>query len=226
MTRQQRLLVFALAATACVGFAHAGAIHARAWLAPLLLAHSWHSASAVGVPPPWPWADTRVAARLLAPSLGIERFVLDNDRPGSLAFGPGFSQRPAALGNRVISGHRDTHFAFLQALQPGMPLVLDEGYGGSRHFRVAATAVVDSRNGQLPLPEGASGLVLVTCFPFAAVQPGGPLRFVVIAEAEPRKPQRAASRALPAGASFREATRQAVRPAATDTAVPAQVLNL
>jgi sortase A len=44
--------------------------------------------------------------------------------------------------------------------------------------------VVDSEREQLPIMAGA-GLLLVTCYPFNAVDAGGPLRFLVYAEPLP-----------------------------------------
>lgn len=173
-----------LALLGAVALGNAGVIHAKAWLAPVLIAHSWHTADPGGTRTPWPWADARVAARLAAPSLGVERFVFDNDQPRTLAFGPGLAAAEAGRGVHVISGHRDTHFGFLEAIQPGMLLELESPGGHYSEFRVASVEVVDSRRGQLPLPVGPAGLVLVTCFPFDAVTPGGPLRFVVVAEAD------------------------------------------
>lgn len=59
----------------------------------------------------------------------------------TLAFGPGHlsgTAPPGAIGNAVISGHRDTHFAFLSALRVGDGIVV-EGRDG-RHRRRAADA--------------------------------------------------------------------------------------
>jgi sortase A len=41
--------------------------------------------------------------------------------------------------------------------------------------------VVDSRKGSLLLDTDGAMLTLVTCYPFDAVDPGGPLRYVVTA---------------------------------------------
>jgi sortase A len=51
-------------------------------------------------------------------------------------------------------------------------------------FRVRERAVVDSRTAVLAGADDARALVLVTCYPFDALRPGGPLRFLVLAEAE------------------------------------------
>ena len=121
-----------------------------------------------------------------AERLGVERIVLDGDSGRTLAFGPGWapaSARPGAHGVVMISAHRDTHFGFLRDLRRGDRLAL-EGLRGARGYRVSDLRVVDSRDGLAALPAGGDGLVLVTCYPFDAVVPGGPLRYVVSAVAD------------------------------------------
>ena len=164
----------------------AGWIHAKAWLAQRLLAAAWHDTLA-GNPAakPWPWADTRPVARLRAPERGIDMIVLAGGSGRSLAFAPGHldgSPLPGAPGLSVIGGHRDTHFRFLQSLQPGEPLVIEDRAGDETRFRVSETLIVDSRSVRLAPDGTAPALALVTCYPFDAVVPGGPLRYVVFAE--------------------------------------------
>jgi sortase A len=47
--------------------------------------------------------------------------------------------------------------------------------------------VIDSRRTHIRLDDADDALVLVTCFPFDAVDPGGPLRFEVTAVADRRR---------------------------------------
>ncbi len=162
----------------------AGLIEAKAWLAPLLIERSWQRSLARGGQPvkPWPWADTWPVARLRAPGHGIERLVLAGDSGSSLAFGPGHvtaSATPGAPGLAVIGGHRDTHFAFLQSLRVGDALQLELPNGELRDYRVEQLRVVDTRREAVPVQRGEERLLLVTCYPFDAVVPGGPLRLVV-----------------------------------------------
>jgi sortase (surface protein transpeptidase) len=42
--------------------------------------------------------------------------------------------------------------------------------------------VVDSRSTRIALRSDVPRLTLVTCYPFDAIEPGGPLRYVVTAE--------------------------------------------
>ncbi len=187
------MLVLLLAAWQLAG---AGWIHAKAMLAQHLLARAWEHTREEGVPhKPWPWADTWPAARLQAPALGADYHVLAGTSGQALAFGPGLHEAFDGSAERwtVIAGHRDTHFRFLQALQPGMTLRLEDIAGRVRHFRVVAIRVVDSRVETLQPPaSGADGLLLVTCYPFDSWQTNGPLRYVVEAQPSPaaRRPVR------------------------------------
>ena len=102
----------------------------------------------------------------------------------TLAFGPGLapgSAPPGAHGTTIITGHRDTHFRFLERVRPGEELVLEIPGRQPGRFRVQDTQVVDARTAVIDRAPGAAGLVLVTCYPFGAVRPGGPLRWVVAA---------------------------------------------
>lgn len=167
----------------------AGWIHAKALLAQVLLGRAWADtlAGAEAVKP-WPWADTYPLARLLVPALGVEQIVLSGASGRTLAFGPahlGGTAPPGAPGHSVLSGHRDTHFRFLRDLIPGTELRLQAADGGWSHYRVTGSAVVDAGEARLAPSDGRRVLTLVTCYPFDAVEPGGPLRYLVFAEAEP-----------------------------------------
>jgi len=191
--RGRRLALGAAAALVALGLwqvAEAGWIHAKARLAQHLLEQAW-ARSAHGEPQarPWPWSDTWPLARLRAPRLGVDLIVLAGASGRTLAFGPGHhdgTARPgAATGNAVVSGHRDTHFRFLEALAPGDELLIERADGGRRAYRVTGATVVDYRQARLPAQTARPRLTLVTCYPFDAVVPGGPLRYLVVAEAAP-----------------------------------------
>lgn len=172
-------------------------IHAKAQLAQFLIRDAWantradtgaNAGAGSGAVRPWPWADTYPVARLAVPDLGIDQIVLAGASGRTLAFGPGHmdgTARPGAPGLSVISGHRDTHFRFLRHLKPGQAILLTDAQNVVWHFRVTSTEVVDSRRSGLAVAGGTPRLALVTCWPFDAVRTGGPLRYVVFAEAEP-----------------------------------------
>lgn len=182
-----RRVLAGLAVLAAVGFAaDAGWIQAKAHVAQVLLERSWERALAEGAaPPPWPWADTRPVARLRMPGLGVDQFVLAGDNARTLAFGPGWAEAsapPGDAGLSVVSGHRDTHFAWLRHLQAGDEVLLDTR-AGPRRYRVEAAVIVDADRHRLGLSPTGDTLALVTCWPFDAVAPGGPLRYLVTARA-------------------------------------------
>ncbi len=161
----------------------------KAWLSQVLIAQAWGEALAEGeAPPPWPWADTRPVARLEVPSLGVTRYVLADSGGTSLAFGPGFvpgSARPGRGGHTVLAGHRDSHFAFLEALKPGEELRLQSADGHWTTYRITRREVIDLREGSFAFDPAREALTLVTCWPFGAVDPRTPYRFLVKADALP-----------------------------------------
>ena len=185
--RHARVLACALAAAAMLPLGHAAYLHAKARLAQVLLERAWREAQTEGgTPRPWPWADTTPVARLRVARLGVDRIVLDGDSGRTLAFGPGWapaSARPGSHGVVVLSAHRDTHFAFLRELARGDRIALDSTQG-MRRYRVVDLRVFDVRDGEARFAAGGDGLVLVTCWPFDAIAPGGPLRYVVSAVAD------------------------------------------
>jgi sortase A len=50
-------------------------------------------------------------------------------------------------------------------------------------YRIDDLSVADSRTARLRAAGSGRALVLVTCWPFGALTPGGPLRYVVTARA-------------------------------------------
>lgn len=183
--------LFACAAAIAIAGASAfggGAwLHAKAQLAQWLLHAAWTESRETGAPvKPWPWADTHPVARLVAPGHDADVLVLAGASGRTLAFGPGHldgSAMPGDAGNAVITAHRDTHFRFLRTVAPGDEIVVERADGGKRHFRIRGAYVTDYRDLRLPRDTVVPTLTLVTCYPFDAINPGGPLRYVVVAEA-------------------------------------------
>ena len=142
-------------------------------------------------PRPWPWADTWPVARLEVPARGDSAIVLAGATGESLAWGPGHlagSAPPGAPGNSVVAGHRDTHFAFLRELAAGDALRVERRDGGVVVYRVVGARVVHERDTRSLAGSDDRRLTLITCWPFDALRPGGPLRYVVTAEAERSAP--------------------------------------
>lgn len=165
----------------------AATVQAKAWLAPILIQRAWTESQVHDVDVrPWPWADTWPVARLQAPNLDVDLYILEGASGRVLAFGPGHlesSASPGTQGHSIVGGHRDTHFAFLRELSAGMPLRIQDMEGRWRDYRVQGSDIIDSRQARLAPSDDRALLTLVTCYPFDTVVPGGPLRYLVIAEA-------------------------------------------
>jgi len=131
---------------------------------------------------PWPWADTWPVARLSSPTHDQNMIVLAGASGRTLAFGPGHllaSAAPGEVDNAVFVGHRDTHFAFLEHVKVGEVIYLESPDGVRHRYRVNDTSVVHETETGVMMRNGLKTLTLITCFPFDAIVPGGPLRYVV-----------------------------------------------
>ena len=162
-------------------------IHVKASIAQALIAAAWRRERAgSGNTRPWPWADTRPVAQLtVGEGANREFIILEGSSGRNLAFGPTHdpaSVPPGDPGNSVIAGHRDTHFAVLRDIQPGATLHVQTVARGNFDFMVTDIRIVDSRRARISLYAETPRLTLVTCYPFDAVVPGGPLRLIVTAE--------------------------------------------
>ncbi len=172
----------------CLGFWQFGQgayIPAKAWVAQELMQRAWRRAGNGEVQAaPWPWADTFPIARMTAKGGDIDLIILEGGSGRTLAFAPGHlsaSVLPGETGNTIIAGHRDTHFQFLQYMKKGESILLETAQGRKHLYQVTGIDVVDSRRGSLVLDTESPMLSLVTCYPFAAHEPGGPMRYVVTA---------------------------------------------
>lgn len=175
-----------------LGFALAGAavlgkglyIHAKAMLAQVLIHQAWSQRLAgEAAPKPWPWADTHPVARLTVPRLGVDQIVLAGASGRTLAFGPAEVDGVGLADTTVLSGHRDTHFAFLRDLKPGDELGLQGADGATQRYSVTSGVVAHESQVRLAEPD-APTLVLTTCWPFDAIDPGTPWRYLVTARLE------------------------------------------
>lgn len=189
MNRATRIAIVMTLAT--IGLWQLGAgiyIHAKAWLAQQLIESSWaNTLAGEREVRPWPWADTWPIARLRIPEAHVDLYVLADASGRSLAFGPGYwngSAAPGTAGNTIIAAHRDTHFRFLQHAVRGQEILLQTMDGREHRYRLIETRVLDSRHERILIEADRPTLTLLTCYPFDAVLPGGPLRYVAVAEAE------------------------------------------
>jgi len=188
MTRRRLLSLasaaFGLAGTAFV--AQAAYLPAKAALAQHKLEQAWIKARTDGVAArPWSWADAKVFAEIRAPDHGARAIVLSDASGEAMAFAPGHlshTPQPGEPGVEVIAAHRDTHFRFLKDVRPGDRIEVETADGETPFEVVGAEVVRWDASGIDPRAPGRR-LALVTCYPFDALESGGPLRYVVWAEA-------------------------------------------
>jgi len=162
-------------------------IQIKAVVAQSLLERSWEQTLEHGTPvQPWPWADHWPVGQLKFLRTKSEFIVLSGDSGSSLAFAPGWntkSAKPGEQGVTVISGHRDTHFKILKDTEIGDSIEVVTTQGETVNYKVKTIEVVDSRVATIKTEHSGQTLVLVTCYQFDAVVAGGPLRYVVTADA-------------------------------------------
>ncbi len=170
------LILAALLAAGGWQLGQGASVQLKAWLGQVLLERAW-AGTDESPRSPWPGAVSHPVARLHVPALGIERLVLDGAETPVLAWGPGLET--GAGGHRMIAAHRDTHFRFLGQLERGQVIELELADRRVERWRVIAHEVVDARTTRLDMGREGDLLTLVTCYPFDAASPGGPLRYVV-----------------------------------------------
>ncbi len=153
-------------------------------VAQLLLQKAWDDAKFSATPvKPWPWADTWPIGRIVQKRLDINEIILAGNSGEALAFGPGHltsSAPPGEGGHCVISGHRDTSFAFLEDILVGDELLL-EGSSMTRKYHVQNIEVIKAQDLYLDIMQPGV-LTLVTCYPFSGILPNTTFRYVITAE--------------------------------------------
>ena len=172
----------ALALAGLVLFGQGAYIHAKAFVAQVLLERAFTESIANGrAVKPWSWADTWPVARIEVKRLHASAIVLAGSSGQALAFGPGHLELTPDAGERgvaVYSAHRDTHFNFLRDVAIGDEIAITRRDGNVFRYRADGASVVRfDASGIDPLIDGYE-LVLSTCWPFDAVMPG-PERYLL-----------------------------------------------
>jgi len=179
MTRFAPLL---LTLAGLVLFGHGAYIHAKAYVAQVLLERAFAETLVTGqVTKPWSWADTWPVARIAIKRLHVSAIVLAGSSGQALAFGPGHVEQTADAGERgvaVYAAHRDTHFRFLKDIEIGDEIEVVRSDGRTFSYRVDGTSVVRFDDTGIDAASRGYELVLSTCWPFDAVT-GGPERYLV-----------------------------------------------
>ena len=111
--RGRQLFLLALVLLAVIPAFNAFYLLGKAKLAQTLISRSWQNETGAK---PWPCADTYPVARLSAPQVDLQTWVLAGASGHSLSFGPGLADGSVAAGANgvvMIAGHRDTSFCLL-----------------------------------------------------------------------------------------------------------------
>jgi len=171
-----------LALVGLILFGDGAYIHAKAWLAQVLLERALDRSVATGeAVKPWSWADTWPVARIEVKRIGASAIVLAGTSGQALAFGPGHIDQTVDAGERgiaVYAAHRDTHFRFLRNVAIGDVIEITRSDGKHFRYRADASSVVRFDAWGIDVATQDFELVLTTCWPFDAVTPG-PERYIL-----------------------------------------------
>ena len=132
---------------------------------------------------PWAWADTTPLARLTIN--GESLFVLEGLSQCEREAGPTHdmtSVMPGETGNSVIEAHHAGQLKVVRKVRMGDRIRVERADGASAEFIVTNRRVLDTRRQSVTPQAQTARLTLVTGYPFDAIEPGGPLRFVVTAD--------------------------------------------
>jgi len=164
-----------------ITFGHGIYMRVKADFAQYLLLQAWNESKRLGKPvKPWPWADTRALAKLEFPRQNKSFIIMEGSSGRTLAFAPGHltgSTLPGDKGHTIISAHRDTHFSVLEDLIANDILTVETIDNRLIIYKVIGSDIVDSSQQSLILQPEAGLMSLITCYPFNALEAGGPLRF-------------------------------------------------
>ncbi len=192
------VLVLIFSASA-INFSQAIWIDAKAYIAQSLIETAWEKTlNSQGRPhKPWSWSDTWPIARLRVPHLRVDWIVLEGISGQALAFGPGgittnnagsYSGKltgrfhfanDSLPSTRVIAGHKDTHFAFLEHLKLADTIEIQTKNGKWYKYTVTNLEITEPKNQKIAINPSINELTLITCYPFAYSMTPSKLRYVV-----------------------------------------------
>ena len=166
---------------------YVGAQYAHMYLEQRHLAQEWQKQQQVlrGDPA----AEIRVRptenglTRLSVPKIDLDSVVVEGTSHKSLLLGPGHmteTPEPGALGNSVITGHRDTFFRHIHELERGDSLLVQRE-GKTFKYEVVGKKVVEPDDLSVLGPASDSRLTLITCYPTYYIGPA-PKRLVVFSK--------------------------------------------
>lgn len=166
----------------------AGYMLSKAWLSHYLIKLAWQeTVMDKQAHKPWSWADTYPVAKLQVPRLKKSSYILEGSSGRNLAFSATHLAQSGMPGQQktiVISGHKDSHFEYLQELTLGDKIVLNtiqHNRAITSSYIVYQIKVVDSNTHNLNILNREE-LLLTTCYPFNILTTAGNMRYVVYAQ--------------------------------------------
>ncbi|MBO1255456.1 class GN sortase [Alteromonas sp. 5E99-2] len=158
-------------------------IYVKAQVAQYLIQWAWQKTKIEHIrQPPWSWADTYPVAKITIGEQPL--YILSGSTGRTLAFGPGHMSStvlPGEVGNSVISGHRDTHFAILENIEVGDEIRIESEFTQTK-FEVTDILVVHQSTMAVTKNSADKMLTLITCYPFNSLKLNPEMRFIVQAK--------------------------------------------
>lgn len=144
----------------------------------------WEKQAAAGPAPGQPAALAgALLTRVLIPKIKLDAIVVEGVSRQQLLAGPGHLQdtvMPGAVGNSVITAHRDTFFRHIFELDKGDEIVIHRG-GEIFRYQVTGKKVVKPEDVSVLNPTNDAQLTLITCYPTYYIGPA-PERLVVFSK--------------------------------------------
>ena len=160
-------------------------IELKARVAQVLLQYAWHKTIKTGEDQrPWKSFDGIPILRLMIPNYEVDQIVLKGTSGQSLAFGPAFHEEsllPGNGGTTVLSSHRDSHGIYIKKLQIGDIIKLQDRYKQWYMYEVDDFNIINVNTDSILTLNTEDNLLIITCYPFDAINSGTPLRYVVSA---------------------------------------------
>lgn len=181
----RRISILLLLVLGCWHISGSGYMLAKAYLSQYMIKGAWEETlKDKGQHKPWSWADTYPVFELEIPRIDKHSYVLEGESGRNMAFSAthtSISGMPGENKSVIVSGHRDSHFDYLQHIKLGDEIIA-KGKNGSFYYRVVETQIVDSKQKNI-LIKSKNELILTTCYPFDSLNTGGDLRYVIYAQA-------------------------------------------
>lgn len=132
---------------------------------------------------PWSWADTYPVFEIKIPRINKHSYILAGASARNMAFSAAHTSISGLPGDNktvIVSGHRDSHFQYLQDIKLGDEIIT-KGKNNTFYYKVVKTQVVNSQLEKIII-KNKKELILTTCYPFNSLITGGDLRYVIYAQ--------------------------------------------